>query len=74
MFASGMAAISTTLLAFLRPGDTILHSRPLYGGTETLIRNQLAPFGISASASPTAPTRPGWRRPPRRRARRGGSG
>lgn len=48
VFASGMAAISTTLLAFLRPGDTILHSRPLYGGTETLIRNQLAPFGISA--------------------------
>jgi methionine-gamma-lyase len=48
VFASGMAAISTTLLAFLRPGDTILHSRPLYGGTETLIRNQLAAFGISA--------------------------
>jgi methionine-gamma-lyase len=48
VFASGMAAISTTLLAFLRPGDTILHSRPLYGGTETLIRNQLAPFGIGA--------------------------
>ncbi len=25
------------MLAFLSPGDTILHSRPLYGGTETLI-------------------------------------
>src|SRR5262249_22349004 len=48
VFASGMAAISTTLLAFLRPGDSILHSRPLYGGTETLIRNQLAAFGITA--------------------------
>ena len=48
VFASGMAAISTVLLAFLRPGDTILHSRPLYGGTETLIRNQLAQFGIAA--------------------------
>ena len=36
-----MAAIATVMLAFLRPGDTILHSRPLYGGTETLIRNQL---------------------------------
>src|SRR5579863_6967405 len=47
-FASGMAAISTVLLTFLRPGDTILHSRPLYGGTETLIRNQLAAFGIRA--------------------------
>ena len=33
VFASGMAAIATTLFAFLRPGDTVLHSRPLYGGT-----------------------------------------
>jgi len=47
VFASGMAAISTVLLAFLRPGDTILHSRPLYGGTETLMRNQLTQFGIT---------------------------
>ena len=48
MFASGMAAISTTLLAFLRPGDTLLHSRPLYGGTETLLKNQMGAFGITA--------------------------
>jgi methionine-gamma-lyase len=48
VFASGMAAISTVLLAFLRPGDTVLHSRPLYGGTETLIRNQLTAFGIGS--------------------------
>jgi len=47
VFASGMAAISTVLLAFLRPGDTILHIRPLYGGTETLMRNQLTAFGIT---------------------------
>lgn len=47
VFASGMAAISTVMLAFLRPGDTILHSRPLYGGTETLIRNQLTAFNIT---------------------------
>lgn len=47
VFASGMAAISTVLLAFLRPGNTILHSRPLYGGTETLIRNQLTAFRIA---------------------------
>ncbi len=47
VFASGMAAISTLLLTFVRPGDTILHSRPLYGGTETLIRNQLTAFGIT---------------------------
>ncbi|PWC35229.1 cystathionine gamma-synthase family protein [Azospirillum sp. TSO22-1] len=47
VFASGMAAISTLMFAFLRPGDTVLHSRPLYGGTETLIRNQLTNFGIT---------------------------
>lgn len=47
VFASGMAAISTVMLAFLRPGDTILHSRPLYGGTETLISRQLTAFGIT---------------------------
>ncbi len=47
VFASGMAAISTVMLAFLRPGDTILHSRPLYGGTETLISRQLKAFGIT---------------------------
>lgn len=45
-FASGMAAISTTLLTFLRPGDVILHSEPIYGGTEFLIRNILPSFGI----------------------------
>ena len=43
-----MAAISTTLFAFLRPGDTVLHSRPLYGGTETLLKNQMASFGVTA--------------------------
>ena len=48
VFASGMAAISTTLLTFLRPGDVLLHSRPLYGGTETLVRNTLAAFGVGS--------------------------
>jgi methionine-gamma-lyase len=48
VFASGMAAISTTLFAFLRPGDTVLHSRPLYGGTETLLKNQMGAFGVTA--------------------------
>src|SRR5262249_35582616 len=48
LFASGMAAITTTLLAFGRPGDVILHSQPLYGGTETLLSNTMANFGIGA--------------------------
>lgn len=46
VFASGMAAIATTCFALLRPGDTVLHSRPLYGGTETLLKNQLSLFGV----------------------------
>ena len=48
VFGSGMAAIATTLLAYARPSDAILHSQPLYGGTETLLARTLAPFGIAA--------------------------
>ena len=47
VFASGMAAIATTCFAFLRPGDTIVHSRPLYGGSETLLKNQMGAFGVT---------------------------
>jgi methionine-gamma-lyase len=45
-FASGMAAISTCLWAYLRPGDIVLQSQPIYGGTETLIHSILPEFGI----------------------------
>lgn len=48
LFSSGMSAISTTILAFARPGDVILHSQPLYGGTETLVAKTLANLGIGA--------------------------
>jgi methionine-gamma-lyase len=48
LFSSGMSAISTTLLTFMRPGDVVLHSQPLYGGTETLLTKTLLPFGIGA--------------------------
>jgi methionine-gamma-lyase len=47
-FSSGMAAITTALLATARPGDVILHSQPLYGGTETLLARTLAIYGILA--------------------------
>jgi methionine-gamma-lyase len=46
VFASGMAAIVTLMLAYVRPGETVLHSRPLYGGTEVLIDKTLAPLGV----------------------------
>jgi methionine-gamma-lyase len=49
LFSSGMSAITTTILAFARPGDVILHSQPLYGGTETLIARTMADFRIAAA-------------------------
>ena len=48
LFSSGMSAIATTILAFARPDDVILHSQPLYGGTETLLAKTLAGFSIGA--------------------------
>jgi methionine-gamma-lyase len=47
-FASGMAAISTTLWAHVRPNDCIVHSQPIYGGAETLLRSLLPEFGVQA--------------------------
>jgi methionine-gamma-lyase len=46
VFASGMAAIATTFLAYLKAGDVILMGQPLYGGTETLIARALPNYGI----------------------------
>ncbi len=46
VFASGMAAISTTFLALLKPGDYVVHSSPLYGGTETIIRKAMANWNV----------------------------
>jgi methionine-gamma-lyase len=48
LFSSGMSAIATTILAFIKPGDVILHSQPLYGGTETLISRTLKAYGVEA--------------------------
>jgi methionine-gamma-lyase len=48
VFSSGMSAIATTLLAFVRPGDAVLHSQPLYGGTETLLTRTFLNFGVAA--------------------------
>ena len=50
VFSSGMSAISTVLWTHVRPGDVILMSQPLYGGTETLIEKTLPAFGVSAES------------------------
>ena len=46
VFSSGMSAIATVMLAMVRPGDTIVHSAPLYAATETLIARILGRFGV----------------------------
>jgi methionine-gamma-lyase len=46
VFASGMAAITTSLLAFLTPGDVLVHSEPLYGGTDHFIKHFLPRMGV----------------------------
>jgi methionine-gamma-lyase len=46
VFGSGMAAIATTVLTFLKAGDVLLLCQPLYGGTETLIAKALPNYGI----------------------------
>lgn len=43
---SGMSAISTTGLALLKPGDIIIYSAPVYGGTEHLFEMVFPKFGI----------------------------
>jgi methionine-gamma-lyase len=48
VFESGMSAISTMLLAHLSPGDVVLHSNPLYGGSDHFMNHVLAKFGIKA--------------------------
>jgi methionine-gamma-lyase len=48
LFSSGMSAIATTILSFTKPGDVILHSQPLYGGTETLVSRTLTAYDIEA--------------------------
>ncbi len=46
LHASGMAAISTLLLATLKSGDKILSHFSLYGGTQELMEKVLPPLGI----------------------------
>lgn len=48
VFSSGMAAISTVFLEFLKPGDVLLFSNPVYGGTHHFIRHVLPGLGIEA--------------------------
>jgi methionine-gamma-lyase len=56
-FSSGMSAIATLLLTFVRPGDCVVHSGPLYAATETLIAKILGQFGVSWIDFPSGASR-----------------
>ena len=45
---SGMSAISTTLFTFSRPGDVVVYSEPIYGGTDTLVNVVLKQMNIQS--------------------------
>ena len=49
IFGSGMAAISTTILAFLKQGDHIVLQQTLYGGTYNFVLEEFKKFGIEYS-------------------------
>lgn len=48
VFESGMSAISTVMLEFLTPGDLLLYSRPVYGGTDHFINHVLKRMNIES--------------------------
>ena len=56
-FSSGMTAITTLFLTFVRPGDVIVHSGPLYAATESIIAKILSQFGIKYVDFPAGATR-----------------
>lgn len=46
VFNSGMTAIQTSLMAHLKPGDALVYTVPIYGGTQHLIEKFLEPWGV----------------------------
>lgn len=57
VFESGMSAITTVLLEFLKPGDLLLISSPLYGGSDHFIKKILPKFGINVAEFRVGQTR-----------------
>ena len=49
IFGSGMAAVSTALMAFLRAGDHVVLQQTLYGGTYNLVTEEFSKYGIQYS-------------------------
>ncbi|PKP98613.1 MAG: methionine gamma-lyase [Alphaproteobacteria bacterium HGW-Alphaproteobacteria-13] len=57
VFSSGMAAISTLVLALCARNDVIVHSGPLYAAAETLIANIMSRYGVAFLDFPAGATR-----------------
>ena len=68
LLSSGMGATACALLALLRPGDHLLSSTAVYGGTHRLLQQELAPLGIDVTFVNPFETR-GWRKRMRRETR-----
>lgn len=49
IFGSGMAAVSTSMLAFLQNGDHVVLPQTLYGGTYNFVVEEFHKFGIEYS-------------------------
>lgn len=49
-YSSGMAAHSSIALAHVRPGDSVLHGRPIYGGVDMLYNSIMPQFGSHVAA------------------------
>jgi cystathionine beta-lyase/cystathionine gamma-synthase len=68
VLASGMGATACALLALLRPGDHLLASRWIYGGTQRLLTDEFATLGINVTlVDPTEPR--AWRKRLRKETR-----
>lgn len=46
VFNSGMAAIMTSMLAYLKPGASVVYTVPIYGGTQHFIEDYLSIWGV----------------------------
>lgn len=68
VLASGMGATACALMALLRPGDHLVTSKWIYGGTHRLFHEEFTTLGIEVSAvDPDAPRE--WRRAVRHNTR-----
>ncbi len=68
VLASGMGATTCAMLALLRPGDHLLASEWIYGGTHRLLTQELAPLGIEVTlVNPDEPR--AWRKKLRKHTR-----